>query len=624
MSYSEEYGNEFDEIDIPEIVYLKNKYGKLLPINTVDYIKEFTRNRRFTKGADDLEMISLDSIGEDSIDIDSTGYDPIGEDPRREVFVEHVRDLIYNEYKDKYSEKTNSAICALLNTGGHYSILIDINSIVIQLREEIESYDLPSKSKRLLNNVEWVDIIADECCKAIHYDNIIQGELLKKMWVSFADRNDENENPNRINSIINDALKSLDVSFDVNGSTLALELYVEKPAFSDWFFCLRKRSRKTNKNEKGIDSKLTHGFLYEYYFLVSDKVVKTDGSHLRYCKIVSRNPELPTFKKYEPSDTHLRKEFDEITNRNNVVFEVIGELNSSNALYKYMDLESALLCLEKRVKGSKVEKKPNLRFVEPTSWDDQYEGRFYNACYKQLDGRGIMVGVDPKEAPFLYACCFSSKRENEAAWVLYSHNRTGLASRCVEFKLNRVKLREQLVKNLNSCSVYIGPVRYFNKEKIDCVHEKIGKFNQPNDDYDKYFRPFIKECYLNLLLMKRSVFEHEKEVRVFIVPNDGLGTEKTRRGLDGRFPENVKPKAKYVDIDWTEVIEEVKIDKNCTEFEINLLQERLNKMAQAKKKEKGLDKESYENLIAKFQLKKFNPYKDESLADGPLTIVTNQ
>lgn len=272
-----------------------------------------------------------------------------------------------------------------------------------------------------------------------------------------------------------------------------------------------------------------------------------------------------------------------------------------------MDLESALLSIR-----STSTQKSSIRFVEPTSWDDQYEGRFYNAIYKSNNQE-----IDASITPFLYACCFTTKRDNEAAWVLYPHNRTGLASRCVEFTLNRSRLRQQLVENSNNCHFYIGAVEYLNKERIDCVHMPyLDNNSQPNPDYKEYFNNFNLNSYIKLLLLKRTTFSHENEVRVLIIPKDKKNT-KTRRNKDGKFSKD-KPQCMYININWVDIIESVRIDKNCTDFEISLLQQELNNLLETKRKE--LSAENFEKLKLRFQLKKFDPYVDDSLQTGPLEI----
>lgn len=291
-----------------------------------------------------------------------------------------------------------------------------------------------------------------------------------------------------------------------------------------------------------------------------------------------------------------------------------------------MDLESAILSLSFTEGGkNRNSKKTSLRFVEPSFWDDQYEGKFYNAIYDDCN-------IDATRAPFLYACCFSSKRENEAAWILYSHNKTGLASRCVEFTLSRSRLREQLVKNLKNCTIYIGSVNYRRKSYIDSVNlPKIGDSKKNNEVYLNYFKDFSIERYINLLLLKRSTFEHEQEVRIFVVPDSKRSQNKSRRSPKGKLLKKAKPL--YIHVDWLDVIREIKIDKNCTDFEKKLLRERLKlllsiKMDRIRKENEGKMTEdaindidnSFKKMIG--NTKVFDPYKDDSLDKGPLKIKT--
>ena len=353
----------------------------------------------------------------------------------------------------------------------------------------------------------------------------------------------------------------------------------------------------------------------EYYFRVNDRSIKTDEEHASYWETVGLY-DLPILGDYEPSDKDRKRKFQDLKKQNNVIYKTVNQIPNGNYLYKYMDLESALLSLDQRpADGENPEKNPNLRFVEPTSWDDQYEGRFYNAIFNGKE-------IDAEKTPFLYACCFSSKRENEAAWILYSHNRTGLASRCVEFTINKFKLREQLVKNLKDSSIYIGSVEYKNKEIIDNLHLPVlnDKENKVNEDYQYYFKHFTFEHYLKLLLLKRTTFEHEREVRIFLIPDSDKGNKKVRRGKKGDFINGEKPKCKFVNIDWIDVIDDVKIDKNCTDFEKALLQEKINRLVEEKRKD--LTKEEYEQLKVRMQLRTFDPYKDDSLKQGPLQITT--
>ena len=353
---------------------------------------------------------------------------------------------------------------------------------------------------------------------------------------------------------------------------------------------------------------------HEYFFRVDGKNIKADNDdNLRYWARAAKYG-LPFFHRYIPdkSESYERPNLAP----HQLQFIQIGTIPVDNTLYKYMDLESALLSL-----NSKNAKKTTLRFVEPTSWDDKYEGRFYNARYYRDPAKTIQI--DQRYTPFLYACCFSTKQENEAAWILYSHNKIGLAARCVEFKLDRTKLLEQLDNSISlglGGTLYFGLVTYKNKSDIDSLHLMMTKKSprRNNYDYHKYFDHFTRESYLNLLLLKRVTFEHESEFRIFIVPHDWNKRVKARRKKNGEFVKKVKPQSILVDIDWLEVIEEVRIDKNCSSYEKGLLKEAIEDLI-----DRLIPSPRNAALKLKLQPKDFDPYEDESLKKSPLKITTN-
>lgn len=231
---------------------------------------------------------------------------------------------------------------------------------------------------------------------------------------------------------------------------------------------------------------------------------------------------------------------------------------TNTCFWKYLDLESALLCL----------RNGNIRFVEPTRWEDKYEGRFYNADYTK-------ICPDATEYPFLYACCMSHKAHNEAAWKVYSYGKTGLGAHCVQFKINRSRLRLELIKNSENLK-YIaeGDVLYCKEEIINKLHEKeikTSSVNVPNDNYLNFFMGFGFGKYINLLLLKRDYFQHEHETRIFLIPRNAP-QEKSK--LSG------SQYGTYIDIpiDWGNIIEEVRIDSKCTSLEYDLLKEACHKL----------------------------------------------
>ena len=92
-------------------------------------------------------------------------------------------------------------------------------------------------------------------------------------------------------------------------------------------------------------------------------------------------------------------------------------------IYKYMNMENALNSLQDNY----------LYFQVPSEWEDRFEKWLYEADYSQLPNGSTF-------SPKIYACCFTLSKECEAAWNTYTYgNKTGLASRGVQFVLHRKK-----------------------------------------------------------------------------------------------------------------------------------------------------------------------------------------
>ena len=235
-----------------------------------------------------------------------------------------------------------------------------------------------------------------------------------------------------------------------------------------------------------------------------------------------------------------QKTFRALIKDKKVEYNQVGKLSPARFFYKYLRLKGALLCINNGT----------IQFVEPNTWTDLYESRFYNADYSSQN-------VDEKEdCPFLYATCLTTKRNNEAAWVLYTYDKTGKDAVCVEFQINKHKFRLQLLKALaEQDKIYEGTVTYKPTFFIDHLHRKqiLGK---DNPSYMKYCKkkptiPYLTN-YLNLLLMKRDAFDHEHETRFFIVKED----KKDKTKADPKNPDN----RCYPTIDWIEIIEKVYIN----------------------------------------------------------------
>lgn len=212
-------------------------------------------------------------------------------------------------------------------------------------------------------------------------------------------------------------------------------------------------------------------------------------------------------------------------------------------LYKYMDLESAIISL---TKGT-------VRFLEPYTWQDKFEGRFYNASYAQVEGA---VGNTP---PVL-ACCLTHAPVNEASWKVYSSGKTGLGARCVQFKINKKAFREAVVKSAKGFALYEGLVNYeLDDYTIRHLRQRYTPSGTEKDLYLEFFKDFDLASYLSLLLIKRQAFRHEQELRYFLVPGDN---ELVLKGDWG---------TKDFSVCWNKFLEDVKVSEDCTDTELAIL-----------------------------------------------------
>ncbi len=223
--------------------------------------------------------------------------------------------------------------------------------------------------------------------------------------------------------------------------------------------------------------------------------------------------------------------------------KILGKNNKKRFLYKYMDMETALKCLQNR----------ELRFAEPSSWKDQYEKLFYTADYHNVDSTKSY----PKS---IFACCFTKEKVNEAAWKTYIYSQSGLSGRCVQFKINRSKFRRALNKALKNQGVaYEGQCNYkLNDFEIKNLADK------KSTNYSAIFGKGIDlSGFLSLLLVKRKCFRYENETRFFLDLDSKSAFKVHGRKKTGKFI--------YVKLDWKDFVEAILVDERCTDTELNVL-----------------------------------------------------
>jgi hypothetical protein len=203
-------------------------------------------------------------------------------------------------------------------------------------------------------------------------------------------------------------------------------------------------------------------------------------------------------------------------------------------VFKYMTLDAFLTSLYCK----------SWRFFEPSKWNDKFEQRFYCANYTFPEAIG--------NTPQLFASCLTRKRNSEAAWKVYSHGQ-GLGAHCIQLELDIVELRKQL--RASGFRFEEMPVEYKNEKVILNLHKKGAP------SYNEYFSSFTLDSFLRLLSLKREAYEYEKELRLFIIPKNGGNRNKSK-----------KAQHKDIQIDWSNVISKVRVDKKCSDAELVSIQ----------------------------------------------------
>lgn len=205
----------------------------------------------------------------------------------------------------------------------------------------------------------------------------------------------------------------------------------------------------------------------------------------------------------------------------------IGDRLKGKTIYKYMPIETALLCLQNNT----------LRFSVPTKWTDPFEKYFYTADYSN-------VMPSHKFDTKLYACCLTQNCDCEAAWRMYTDN--DVKNPCIQFKIYPGQFRrfaEKFVQDKRA-SLYEGTVSYDLTDS-----EILHLYQKGNKNYPAFFADFSLEKYLNLMLLKRPFYRYEGEVR-YLIHGDKLSFDDDY--LDVKIP-------------WSLCLYSVKLPPNCSD-----------------------------------------------------------
>lgn len=146
-------------------------------------------------------------------------------------------------------------------------------------------------------------------------------------------------------------------------------------------------------------------------------------------------------------------------------------------------------------------------FVSPESWKDPFEKIYYGVdCSSR--------GYDTQDI----ACfCITEKSSTneDASWKAYADN----GEKAVRLSINQLLFLEMLDDYAleNGFEVYIGKALYgLEKKEIMDLYKTDAPY------HGLFFPPQMKLMhYLSVMTLKRSAFEYENEVRVFLVKKEG-------------------------------------------------------------------------------------------------------
>lgn len=239
---------------------------------------------------------------------------------------------------------------------------------------------------------------------------------------------------------------------------------------------------------------------------------------------------------------------------------VLGGFDTTKSLYRIFTLSRFCEALETK----------SLCLVKPILWDDPFENFLLSLEAYTKDGFRIYL---ENLRDTVFGQCWTLHYETDAMWRIYSHDKCG-----IKVKVNAKKLYNCFFETAESPELrcYIGEVDYLEDKKI------VNKFRDPTKAHSILLGDGTGSELPKTLLVKRTEFEHEQEVRLIYstVTDDPIISEKTYC-----FP-----------IDPNDLFEEIEVDPRLEK----------NKFLEFRQKIKAC---GYKNEIKQSSLYKFHSRK---------------
>lgn len=192
-----------------------------------------------------------------------------------------------------------------------------------------------------------------------------------------------------------------------------------------------------------------------------------------------------------------------------------------------------------------------LILVKPKQWEDPFENFLLKCKVVTPDGE---IGSLEEIANSWYGLCWTLNSDSDAMWRIYSPNKDG-----IRIKTTINKLANALWETTNGANIikyFIGKVEYRTRQDIENFLTKTSFQDMTLGGDNKKLA--------ETLLIKRTAFEHENEVRM--LAND-LG------------PSNPDPRVEddlyKIPIDPNDFIEEMCIDPRLNDKEVLSVENRI-------------------------------------------------
>ena len=189
--------------------------------------------------------------------------------------------------------------------------------------------------------------------------------------------------------------------------------------------------------------------------------------------------------------------------------ELRNGLRQDDVIHRYCSIKELYVML----RGS-------LSLACPFIWEDKFENPLFRAKFTNRNGKQIDLR---KAGQKLYCQCWTIEKESDAMWKLFGSQSTGVR---VTTSVKNLQLQAY-----NSHDSYRNEAVFTKIGKIEYLSESgIKQKFRSNEEFIKRFMEPNCEGFYDSLLIKRTAYSYEKEVRLIVHDfDDRFGGSETNR-----------------------------------------------------------------------------------------------